>query len=95
MDPVIPMDCPDFLFFKQNLARATPVHNTGATGLVKVDSTYTRAHHLPMDMPTMEFLNLSTHSMLPRMLTLVRRLAEDQSQAQPRANGMQIFLLLK
>lgn len=62
MDPILFVPFQDFLYLKQNLARAITVANTG---VVKVNSTYTGIHSHPRQMPNKDFL-IHFHSMIPR-----------------------------
>jgi hypothetical protein len=53
----------EFLFFKQNLSRATAVDQSGT--LVRNNSTYPKSQ-CPKEFPTMGFLILSILFLLPR-----------------------------
>lgn len=61
MDPVLFVPFQDFLYLKQNLARAITVDHSG---VVKDNSTYTRIQSHPMEM-SKDFL-IHFHSMIPR-----------------------------
>lgn len=52
MGPPMSVECQDFLFFIQNLARDKTVDHSGTSGLVKVNSTTNT-----QQIPTMDFLS--------------------------------------
>ncbi len=84
----ITRDILEFLFVRQNLARVKTADHTG-TDLVKaVNSTHTRIHYQPMNIPTMDFLMHSAHTLFPRRTKPAKIGAKGHLQVQFRANGI-------
>jgi hypothetical protein len=80
------VECLHFLCLKQDLPRVKPVD---LSGTVKVNRTSTKTQYRPMWWPRIDFLTLSTHSMLPKRLNLVKTVAVDHFQVPQGPHGTQ------
>lgn len=75
-----------FLYLKQDLSQVKTMEHSGT---VKVNSTSTKRQFCPMDMPRMDFLILSTHSILPSRLKPAKTIAGARFQVPQGASGPQ------
>jgi hypothetical protein len=80
------VECLHFLCLKQDLPRVKPVE---LSGTVKVNRTSTKIQYLPMELPTMDFLTLSTRSTFPKRLDPVMTMAVDRFQVPQGLHGTQ------